>query len=40
LNKQFGTSICISENVTERVAAAARALGRVPVKSRDRNHGL
>jgi class 3 adenylate cyclase len=36
LNKQFGTSICISENVHERVAGRiiARALGRVPVKGR------
>ena len=36
LNKQFGTSICISENVHERVAGrvVARALGRVPVKGR------
>ena len=36
LNKQFGTSICISENVNERVAGrvVTRALGRVPVKGR------
>ncbi|MEA2918427.1 MAG: adenylate cyclase [Bradyrhizobium sp.] len=36
LNKQFGTSICISQNVYERVSdrIAARALGRVPVKGR------
>jgi adenylate cyclase len=37
LNKQFGTSICISESVHERVASrvVARALGRVPVKGRE-----
>jgi adenylate cyclase len=36
LNKQFGTSICISESVFERVAdrVEARALGRVSVKGR------
>jgi class 3 adenylate cyclase len=36
LNKQFGTSICISENVHERVAGRVvdRALGRLPVKGR------
>ena len=36
MNKQFGTSICVSENVHERVAGRiiARALGRVPVKGR------
>jgi len=36
LNKQFGTSICISENVYERVAdrVAARALGHIPVRGR------
>src|ERR1700704_4942709 len=36
LNKQFGTSICISENVYDQVSdlIAARALGRVPVKGR------
>jgi len=36
LNKQFGTSICISQNVYDRVSdrIAARALGRVPVKGR------
>ena len=36
LNKQFGTSICISENVYERVSdlIVARALGRVSVKGR------
>ena len=37
LNKQFGTSICISENVYERVAdrVAARALGHIPVRGRE-----
>jgi adenylate cyclase len=37
LNKQFGTSICISDSVYERVAGrvVARALGRVPVKGRE-----
>ena len=37
LNKQFGTSICISDNVYERVAdrVVARALGHVPVKGRE-----
>jgi len=37
LNKQFGTSICISDSVYERVAdrVVARALGRVPVKGRE-----
>ena len=36
LNKQFGTSICISENVYARVSGriAARPLGRVPLKGR------
>jgi class 3 adenylate cyclase len=36
LNKQFGTSICISQNVYERVSdrIVARALGRVSVKGR------
>jgi adenylate cyclase len=36
LNKQFGTSICISENVRDEVAGrvVVRALGRVPVKGR------
>ena len=36
LNKQFGTSICISENVYDRVSdrIVARALGRVSVKGR------
>jgi adenylate cyclase len=36
LNKQFGTSICISESVHERVTGrvVARPLGRVPVKGR------
>jgi class 3 adenylate cyclase len=36
LNKQFGTSICISENVYERVAdrVTARALGHIPVRGR------
>lgn len=36
LNKQFGTSICISENVYENVAGrvVARPLSRVPVKGR------
>jgi class 3 adenylate cyclase len=36
LNKQFGTSICISENVYDQVSdlIVARALGRVPVKGR------
>jgi adenylate cyclase len=37
LNKQFGTSICISDSVYERVAGrvVARPLGRVPVKGRE-----
>ena len=37
LNKQFGTSICISDSVYERVAGrvVARELGRVPVKGRE-----
>ena len=37
LNKQFGTSICISENVYERVAdrVTARALGHIPVRGRE-----
>ncbi len=37
LNKQFGTSICISDSVYERVAGrvVARALGHVPVKGRE-----
>src|SRR6266851_4545639 len=37
LNKQFGTSICISNSVYERVAGrvVARALGHVPVKGRE-----
>lgn len=37
LNKQFGTSICISDSVYERVAGrvVVRALGRVPVKGRE-----
>ena len=36
LNKQFGTSICISENVYDQVSdlIVARALGRVSVKGR------
>jgi class 3 adenylate cyclase len=36
LNKQFGTSICISENVHDEVSSriVARPLGRVPVKGR------
>ena len=36
LNKQFGTSICISENVYARVSGriVARPLGRVPLKGR------
>ncbi|MCA0301248.1 MAG: hypothetical protein LCH95_02490 [Proteobacteria bacterium] len=36
LNKQFGTSICISESVHDRIRdrIAARPLGRVPVKGR------
>jgi class 3 adenylate cyclase len=36
LNKQFGTSICISQNVYDRVSdrIVARALGRVSVKGR------
>ena len=36
LNKQFGTSICISENVLDQVSdlIVARALGRVSVKGR------
>ena len=36
LNKQFGTSICISENVYDRVSdlIVARALGQVSVKGR------
>ena len=36
LNKQFGTSICISENIHERVAGRVvdRALGCMPVKGR------
>jgi adenylate cyclase len=36
LNKQFGTSICISESVHELVAdrVVARPLGTVPVKGR------
>jgi class 3 adenylate cyclase len=36
LNKQFGTSICISDSVHKRVAGriVARVLGRVPVKGR------
>jgi class 3 adenylate cyclase len=37
LNKQFGTLICISDSVYERVAdrVVARALGHVPVKGRE-----
>jgi adenylate cyclase len=37
LNKQFGTSICISENVYDQVSdlIVARALGRVSVKGRN-----
>ena len=37
LNKQFGTSICVSDSVYERVAGrvVARELGRVPVKGRE-----
>lgn len=37
LNKQFGTSICISENVYERVAdrVIVRALGHIPVRGRE-----
>ena len=36
LNKQFGTSICISETVYDQVSGriVARPLGRVPVKGR------
>jgi len=36
LNKQFGTSICISENVYDQVSdlIVARALGRASVKGR------
>ena len=36
LNKQFGTSICISESVYDRLSdlIVARALGRVSVKGR------
>jgi adenylate cyclase len=36
LNKQFGTSVCISENVHDQVSGriVARPLGRVPVKGR------
>jgi class 3 adenylate cyclase len=37
LNKQFGTSICISESVHDRLSGriVARPLGRVPVKGRE-----
>ena len=36
LNKEFGTSICVSEDVYDRVSGRinVRPLGRVPVKGR------